>query len=166
MIFTKFGNVFDSPRSYSLAHCISSDGHMGKGIAVQFVSNFPTICALRGTRLSVGAAVPVFDQGRFIYNLVTKRRYWMKPSLSSLFSSLSSMFLHAEQNGVADISLPKIGSGCDKLIFELDVLPQLKQLFSTSNINIHIFWYSEVHPMPRYVTYICDRSDHSDRFVV
>ena len=154
MIFTKIGNVFDSPCSYSLCHCISSDGHMRKGIAVQFVSNFPPICALRGSRLSVGTAVPVFCQGRFIYNLVTKRRFWMKPSLSSLFSSLRSMLHHAERNGVTDISLPKIGSGCDKLVFESDVLPQLKLLFSNSHINIHIFWYNEVSPMPRYVIYL------------
>ena len=131
--------MFNCPSSHSLAHCISADAKMSKGIAKQFVSNFPLICTLRGRRNTVGTAVVVPANNRFIYNLVSKQKYWMKPSLASLFSSLTSMYQHASQNGVYDISMPKIASGCDGLDFEMHVLPMINSLFHGSSVSVHIF---------------------------
>lgn len=41
------GNLFTCPRDTSLAHCISEDVHMGKGIAVTFKKNFGGVDELR-----------------------------------------------------------------------------------------------------------------------
>ena len=152
MIFSKFGDVFESPHSHSLAHCISSDGAMSKGIAKQFVTRFPILCSLRDSSNCVGMAVPISARGNFIYNLVTKERFWMKPSIHSLSSSLRSMLLHAELNKVTDISMPRLASGCDRMDFGMDVLPQLKLIFSFSTINIHVY---SGYAVPRYVLYCC-----------
>ena len=150
MIFDKFGDVFESPHSHSLAHCVSSDGAMRKGIAKHFVSRFPVLSSLRDSYNCVGTAVPISARGNFIYNLITKRRFWMKPSINSLSSSLRSMLLHAELNQVTDISMPRLASGCDQMDFEVDVLPLLRLIFSFSKINIHVY---SGHAVPRYVLY-------------
>ena len=41
------GNLFDSDKATSLAHCISADVHMGKGIAVTFKKMFGGVEELR-----------------------------------------------------------------------------------------------------------------------
>ena len=123
---------------------------MSKGIAKQFVSNFPSICTLRERSNTVGTAVAIPVNSGFIYNLVTKRNYWMKPSLASLYSSICSMYQHATQHGVSNISMPKIASGCDGLDFEGNVMPMLRSLFTGSTISIHIFSCISVS---RYVFY-------------
>ena len=53
----------------------------------------------------------------YLYSM-TKPLYWMKPTLSGLFSSLQSMSEHAVVNGVTNIAATLLGSGCDKLNFK------------------------------------------------
>ena len=122
MIVSQIGDLFLTPSTHSLAHCISADAHMSAGIALKFVSQFPILAKIRKEHNYIGTAKPVFVGGRFIYNLITKPNYWMKPTVFSLFSSLKSMLAHAESCRITDISIPKIGSGCDKLNFEMDVM--------------------------------------------
>ena len=150
MIYQYYGDIFDSPPSYSLGHCISADARMSKGIALQFVKHFPQLQQIRDGRNLVGNTRPVFVSGRFIYNLITKTFYWGKPYISDLYASLMSMRAHAESNRVGDISLPKIGCGCDGLNFGRDVLPILSSVFAHSSVNVHVFTESSSIP-PRYV---------------
>ena len=148
MIFCTLGNVFHCDPSYSLAHSISSDAKMSKGIAVQFLSRFPVLASLRQMENQVGTAVAVCTDRKFIYNLVSKPRYWMKPDVKTLRQCLQSMYRHALQNGVKNISMPKIGSGCDKLKFEYDVMPILNDIFWGADVSIHVYYCDFV---PRYV---------------
>ena len=37
------GNLFDMPREYSLAHCISLDCALGAGIAKEFQNRYPNM---------------------------------------------------------------------------------------------------------------------------
>ena len=139
MILFHYGNIFDSPPGNSIAHCISQDAKMSKGIALEFVSNFPFLSSLRNESNTIGTAVAVPFRAAFIYNLVSKCKYWMKPTLASLYDCLSSMRTHAIMHGVTDISVPQLGCGCDKLNFEVDVLPLLFGLFATNSVHIHIY---------------------------
>ena len=140
MITFLYGDIFDSPNGNSLAHCISKDAKMSKGIALQFVTNFPLLNMLRQTYMYVGTAEAVPVRGFFIYNLVSKHRYWMKPSLEALKSCLSSMLEHAVLHQVSNISVPQLGGGCDKLDFKADVLPLLITLFENSPVHIHVYF--------------------------
>ena len=79
-------------------------------------------------------------RGVFIYNLVSKHRYWMKPSLEALKSCLSCMLEHAVSKRVRNISVPQLGCGCDKLDFKADVLPILITLFENSPVHIHVYF--------------------------
>ena len=62
------GELFTSPDS--LVHCVSSDFHIGRGIATQFLSRYPDIKSLMGTK--VGTIGVINCQGIFIYNIVTR----------------------------------------------------------------------------------------------
>lgn len=155
MIYFTVGDMFRTHGVCSLAHCISADGKMSRGLAKEFVRRFPTLISLRRRNLDIGVAVPVVNNGRFIYSLVTKERFFNKPEVSKLKSTLWSMSDHADQNGIRTINVPMLGSGLDGLDFFGQVLPAIREVFqeSTVIINIHFLRMEDVS-LIRYVMII------------
>ena len=147
MLYFVQGDIFSAPVSYSLGHCVSKDTNHGmfKGIAVSFLRHFPELGVLRKLDVVLGSAEPVRIGQKFIYNLVTKRYFWSKPSTSSLRSCLLSMKTHASYHGVKNIAVPLLASGCDRMNFQVDVYPLLADLFFTSEISLHIFSLTPIH---------------------
>jgi hypothetical protein len=116
------------------AHCISADCKMGAGIAVPMKKKFK----LGGLSESVD---PMLFKSGFciyhnkVYNLITKKRFFHKPTYESLGSALTSMRIHAEQNGINKIVMPKIGSGLDGLSWP-KVREIIHEVFEPTNIEI------------------------------
>ena len=135
------GNVFDAPTS--LAHCVSADFKMSAGIAREFRRRFPTKYP---TKLE-HVLTPLWPQWipqtrRYVYHLVTKQKYYNKPTYATLRASLEQMRVHAETNDIDVISLPCIGSGLDNL--EWDKVRQLiQETFRTSNVRIVVYLLSQ-----------------------
>ena len=78
------GNILDS--STSIAHCVSSDFAMRKGLASAIACCYPALQNLRSKsfqHVPPGALVVYYDTSRkrFIYNLVTKRKFFHKTML-------------------------------------------------------------------------------------
>jgi hypothetical protein len=67
------GSLFNAPSLSSLAHCVSSDLKMSRGIARVFRHKFGNIDTLRKQDPSVGSLVFLFTGRRFVYYLVTKK---------------------------------------------------------------------------------------------
>jgi O-acetyl-ADP-ribose deacetylase (regulator of RNase III) len=109
----------------SLCHCVSECLAMGKGIAVLFKQQFGRVDELKQQRVGVGGAAVLAAESRFIYYLVTKPRFFDKPTYASLGASLTVMLQHMQQNGVRSVSMPEIGCGLDGLSW-----PTVKQLLS------------------------------------
>ena len=150
MIFFVRGNVSDFP--HSLAHCISSDARMSRGVAKDFVNHFPDLTLLKVIKRDVGLAVPVRQNNRFIYSLITKKLYYSKPLAVNVGLSLYSMKQHAVMSGVTKIGVPLLGSGLDKLDFSTDVLPIIEDLFSDGPVDIHVHALIDISVSPtRYV---------------
>ena len=139
MIILRDGNLFNCPHNYSMAHCISADAKMSKGIALQFVDNFPTLVSLRNKENRIGTAIAICVGTRIVYSLVTKPRFWMKPSVNTLERCLKSMLDHAIAHGIKDICVPKLASGCDKLNFDDAVMPVLEKVFGDQPVNLHVY---------------------------
>ena len=123
------GNLFNSEPTASLAHCISRDASMHRGIARQFsekLGNIPYIKA----QASAGknTAVIRLQNRSFIYYLITKEKYFQKPTLNSLERSLEEMRSHTENHGVSHICIPEIGAGLDKLSWK-DVENTIREVF-------------------------------------
>ena len=72
-----------------IAHCVSSEFALGKGLASTIACCYPELQDLRKLPINIfppGSLVTYFDQQhqRFIYNLLTKRRFFHKPTYGTL----------------------------------------------------------------------------------
>eukprot|EP01130_Rhizamoeba_saxonica_P008658 TRINITY_DN3496_c0_g1_i1.p1 TRINITY_DN3496_c0_g1~~TRINITY_DN3496_c0_g1_i1.p1 ORF type:complete len:235 (+),score=44.07 TRINITY_DN3496_c0_g1_i1:39-743(+) len=142
------GDLFFDPPGYaSLAHCVSQDLSMSKGIAVTFKEKFfPTSSKymrnLINQRKSVGGVAIHPLDNIFIYNLITKKKYWHFPQYSDLISSLNTMKKHAIENHVELICIPKIACGLDRLYW-----PRVKKIiievFKEIGVEIVVYIYSD-----------------------
>lgn len=74
---------------YYLVHCIACNAYMNRGIAVTFVEKFPKIKSLRNNweKNKVGSCIRI---GK-VFNLITKKRSWNKPTIDTLNQSLIDM---------------------------------------------------------------------------
>ena len=154
----------------SLAHCVSQDLAMGKGIAVQFKHKFGRVEQLRNQNRQVGQICILQlikpddnkknntelqkeqdkqqqsneikeeekeeqETNRYVYNLVTKARYFGKPTMNTLIQCLQEMKAHALKHGVKEIAMPRLGCGLDRLNWSL-VKKELQRIFSGTEIRI------------------------------
>ena len=125
----KLGNLFDEPYNPSqdiYVHCISSDWKLGKGIAKTFRDKFPFLNLSEKTKeefkdqFSVGSCFILTDTLRegspYVANLITKEKYWKKPTYDSLRDSLYSLKREIEnRKNIKRLLMPRIASGLDKL---------------------------------------------------
>ena len=118
MIFNEIeGDLFALSDEYVLAHCISADAKMGKGIAAEFVRRFDL------QRLQEQAASEPLTIGQCyredrVVNLVTKAKYFNKPTYKSLTQAVQSLREQCEADGITKLAMPRIGSGLDRLRWE------------------------------------------------
>ena len=122
-----------------LAHCVSADFHMGAGVAKQVKTRYHTTYPKDIDHKSQ----PLFAQWvkqerRYVYHLVTKRRYFEKPTYESVKTSLQQMRIHAEWSGVRRISLPRIGCGLDQLNWS-EITSLIKDVFKGSRVAITVY---------------------------
>ena len=68
----------------SLAHCVGADLKMFAGIAKLFKQKFGRIDELEKMNYKVGQVGVLQDKGRYIYNLITKRKYNDLPTYDTL----------------------------------------------------------------------------------
>ena len=81
-------------KPHSIRHCISADAKMSKGFSELLSQQIPGLRdACRRTKLLTRQTFP-FSDGvgtRYIYNLVTKTKYFEKPNLPTLSLTLEAM---------------------------------------------------------------------------
>ena len=135
------GNVFSS--NTSLAHCISGDFRMSRGIAREFRARFGRIEELRETGATTGDVAVLRVGSIFVYNLITKAHYWQKPTYGTLRRSLEEMKEHAAMNHVTKISMPRIGCGLDRLMWS-KVKALIKEVFQGLRIEITVYKCNDI----------------------
>lgn len=140
------GDIFTAPDNYSICHCISADFKLGAGIAYEIDKRF-------GTRDDLFRLFPdyynIFKANNYdsscilagrIINLVTKEKYYHKPSYNSLYKSLLLMKDLCIRNNIYHIAMPEIGCGLDGLKWD-KVYPMIDKLFG-KDVEFHIIIYS------------------------
>lgn len=140
------GNLFDANRNCALVHCISSDFVMGAGIAKQFslmgvkaelLQTYPQKWDGTGYCLhsSAGSKTNEFPNG--VFNLITKERYFHKPTYDTLRQSLEDMKQQCEALGIKELAMPLIGCGLDRLQWD-KVSQMVQDMIRDTGINIHV----------------------------
>lgn len=135
------GNLFELDSKYALAHCISLDCEMGKGIAVEFDKRFRGM--KRWLKEMVVAndwnfpkTVPAIDKNkRVIFNLITKKNYWGKPTYATIGKCIIEMADYCLRHEIKYLAMPKIGCGLDRLQWS-KVREMIVQKFEDLDIEI------------------------------
>ena len=135
-----YGDLFvHCPPHVPLAHCVSVDLHMSKGIAKIFKSRYGNVPFLKNQIQSVGQCATLNYQGRYLFYLATKRRFFHKPTYGSLAQSLRSLRFNMESLGLFQLGIPKISTGLDALEW-LRVKEIIRDVFTGSHIEIYVFY--------------------------
>ena len=134
-------DLFSVPDDYYLAHCISADFAMGKGIVVEFNRRFDMKNKLKAhypdyldrwqqEKKRSGCILA----GRVFY-LITKERYFQKPTYESLRGALECMKTLCGEKGVRRVAMPVIGCGLDRLEWE-KVSAIIREVFSDTGVEV------------------------------
>ena len=135
-------NLFEVDDKYYLAHCISADAGtdnraMGLGIVVQFNKKFHMKAKIKEyaklNDIEVGDAI-LIDK---VFNLITKSKYYGKPTYDTLRMSLESMRSQMIDKDIHYLAMPKLGCGLDKLSYP-KVRRQIELVFENIDIEILI----------------------------
>lgn len=136
-------DLFSVSNDFYLAHCISADLGMGKGIAVEFNRRFN----MRNRLLNQfgSTLITKWDKGIHgfciredkVFNLITKRNYWNKPTYEDLESSLIELRNQMDFLNYRNLAMPKIGCGLDGLEW-YKVSNMITDIFKNTDINILI----------------------------
>lgn len=117
-LLEKKGDLFAS--ELSKAHCVSADQRQGAGIALQFRRRYGRIDELVQQNKRVGEVAYFMNKnGEFIFTLVTKNRYWEKPTYCNFQQSLKALSDLCKKLGVWQLAIPRIGCGLDGLSWEV-----------------------------------------------
>jgi len=134
-------DLFSVSEDYFLAHCISADFGMGKGIVVEFNKRFDMKNKLQRKYLdyinkwhSRGYKGDCILEGH-VLNLITKERYFNKPTYQSMRAALEVMRKICEDKEIFKIAMPVIGCGLDKLSWD-KVSEIIKDVFADTDIEI------------------------------
>lgn len=133
------GNVFTADDDYYFCHCISADYEMGAGIAVAMNKRFDIKRQLSKEYGDMLVFPNCIRTGR-VYNLVTKRHYYNKPTYYDLACALNVMrdVEMPQTDELVKIAMPRIGCGLDRLEWT-NVREIIETTFQNSNVNIMVF---------------------------
>lgn len=134
-------DLFTTTNDYYFAHCISADFAMGKGIAIEFNKRFNMKNKLKSKypdfleyykNNSLSGTCILEDR---VFNLITKERYFHKPTYESMQESLNIMKSLCIKNNIKKVAMPTIGCGLDRLNWDT-VSSMLIDIFKDTNIEI------------------------------
>lgn len=107
-------DLFSIPHGYYFAHCISRDYKLGAGIAVEFDKRYGMKRKLNLMYEDKSAQHDALLVDN-VFNLVTKEKYYHKPTYQSLKRALEYMKDMMIDFHIDKVAMPRIGCGLDKL---------------------------------------------------
>ncbi len=140
-LIEEYGDLFEisnekEHNGYMLAHCIAADFGLGAGIAVEFNKRYKLRGKLRNN-YTVDGKVPQCIKIDNVYNLVTKKKSWGKPTYDTLRGSLELMKEDIIENNVIKLAMPLIGCGLDRLNWN-KVREIIEEVFGDLDIEIRV----------------------------
>ena len=127
-------DLFSVPHGYYFAHCISGDFALGAGIAVKFNELYNMRKKLKGIYdyiVTENCAILIDN----VFNLVTKRKAYHKPTSDSLREALVDMAEQVVDLEIEKIAIPLLGCGLDKLSWNI-VKEMIEEVFEDIDVEI------------------------------
>lgn len=126
--------------NYYFVQCISSDFKMGKGIALEFNRVFncknELLKEFKNFKWeNTGRCIKA--KNSIVFHLITKNRYWDKPTYRTLKESLMELKTLCLEQNIKKLVMPKIGCGLDKLQWNT-VKENIIKIFNDTDIEILI----------------------------
>lgn len=121
-------NLFEHTKDRIPVHCISQDCNMGAGIAVDMKKKFKL-----GSLIADDFPDCIYYHG--VLNLITKKKYYGKPTYETLEQALLIMKEICEEENITNLVMPKIGCGLDRLQWP-KVREILEKIFVDTSVNI------------------------------
>lgn len=134
-------DLFLTNEATAFVHCISADFALGAGIALKFnelgVKQQLERLYDKGRWVGKGYLLPVYINCGFpVFNLVTKERYWNKPTYETLRQSLEALQNEIQLHYTNMVlAMPRIGCGLDKLDWFI-VKSIIKEVFKYTEVEI------------------------------
>ena len=131
------GDLF-STNIKQLAHCVSLDLKMDKGIALQFKKKYENVDYLKSQNVKIGQVGILYYNDISIYYLVTKEKYYYKPTLENLkccLCNLKNILIHNKQ---IELAIPYIACGLDKMKWS-DVSKLIQDILVNSGISVTVY---------------------------
>jgi len=106
-------NLFNVDNKYYFAHCISADAGtdnraMNLGIVVEFNKRFHMKSKIkeyaRTEQICIGDSI-LIDR---VFNLITKSKYYGKPTYNTLINALKNMKNQIINNNIKYLSIPRL----------------------------------------------------------
>lgn len=139
------GDLFSAGDDYYYVQCGSADLTLGAGIAIQFNERFGVKEALRKKFENNELLEAYKHYGGFCVEylntmtLITKYRYFEKPTYKTLTDALMMLKRKCEYGGIKKLAMPKIGCGLDRLNYDR-VSGIIKAIFEDTDIEIKVFY--------------------------
>lgn len=136
------GDLFRLDEKYALCHCISLDCKMGAGIAVQFDKRFKGMKSylmrcVSENNLNQPCVIPYSNDDRIIFNLITKKNYWNKPTYETIEATIKDMAYMCKTYKIKYLGMPLIGCGLDRLQWQ-NVKELIEKHFKDLDIEIQV----------------------------
>lgn len=139
-------DLFTVPTDHILVHCISADFAMGAGIAKEFTRRGVKARLIEKFQglIEIGDCLITATTGwQLEFNLVTKKKYWQKPTYNSLKAALINAKLYSlmvadkgvEKPKPVKLAMPRIGCGLDRLEWS-KVKVIIEEVFADTDIEI------------------------------
>ena len=139
-IIYRHGDIFMAKGP--IGHCVSADAAMSAGIAQQMNRAFLGLRRhVKTRRPKVGSVVPFHADDPMtdlVYNLVTKRKFFHKPTVAMIAKSINAMRDHAVKHKVKLINLPLIACGLDRQDWKT-ISKLLLNAFGETRIKLRIW---------------------------
>jgi len=154
---------------------------MCAGLNLQFRCKFGHVDELKRQNRHTGNVAVLEQDGRYIYNLITKERSHEKCTYTALYYALLAMrehmvrrisfkdirdhskshlnFLFQREHGVTKLAIPRLGCGIDRLDW-LRVRSLLDLVFAEDNVDIIAFFYTPPQMVKDTLNIVCPTCRH------
>ncbi|MBW0550625.1 hypothetical protein O181_090340 [Austropuccinia psidii MF-1] len=132
------GDVLEAPPHLPLCHAVSADGKMGCGAALAIRIRHGIQREFLAARPRFPQVVPCHGTDRLILNLVTKHRYFDRPSPYMLLQALLTLRGFLLRFGIREIAMTPIATGLDRIPTDV-MLSTLREVFQSTPVTFQIY---------------------------